>query len=329
MTTAVNTTQLSPLNLAIGAGVSLFEVTTFGQPLEVLKTHMASNRSDNLRTSIARTHARGGLKGFYQGLVPWAWIESATTGGILLFTSSWVEDISTGTFGIGKGVAGLLGGMAGGAAQAYLAMGVCTTMKTAEITRVKSVPPGLVSSVPGEPAPPQLRVPSTWSLFLDTYRQGGLSAINKGVNAVALRQVTNWGSRIGIARAAEELIRDLKGYGEDKKLGVGEKVTSSAVGGVLGCWNHPIEVVRVEMQSLKRVESTRKPEKLTMLNTFKYIYRENGVQGLFRGVTPCMPLSTYRTICLVSLGDYVKHHFAKVDADRLDQEKIEKLVPTQ
>lgn len=33
------------------------------------------------------------------------------------------------------------------------------------------------------------------------------------------------------------------------------------------------QVVRVEMQSLKRVESTRKPEKLTMLNTFKYIYQ--------------------------------------------------------
>jgi hypothetical protein len=27
------------------------------------------------------------------------------------------------------------------------------------------------------------------------YRKGGIRGINKGVNAVALRQMTNWGSR--------------------------------------------------------------------------------------------------------------------------------------
>ncbi|GAA5992499.1 hypothetical protein JCM5350_003497 [Sporobolomyces pararoseus] len=312
-----------------GILIALRISTTFGQPLEVLKTHMASNRNDNLRTAVAKTFSRGGFKGFYQGLIPWAWIESATTGGILLFTSSLIEDFATNNLGIGKGSAGLLGGMGGGAAQAYLAMGVCTTMKTAEITRNKNLPVALVSPIPGEPVPPYLKVPSTWSYFLETYRSGGLAAINKGVNAVALRQVTNWGSRIGIARAAEEVIRDLKGYSHDHQLGVGEKVASSAVGGVLGCWNHPIEVVRVEMQSLTKVESSNKPKKLNMFNTLKYIYQENGIQGLFRGVTPRIALSTYRTICLVSLGDYVKNHFAKIDSDQIDQEKIDKIVPTQ
>ena len=253
MTSKSNKTPLSPLNLAIGAGVSIFEVqvpllpaslslplyasdqpcvllsyfpsarTTFGQPLEgevkansssrlfcrstlnaqtprrlwlwhsfydlVLKTHMASNRNDNLRTAVAKTFSRGGFKGFYQGLIPWvsfslflysrrflivwklmrksegqAWIESATTGGILLFTSSLIEDFATNNLGIGKGSAGLLGGMGGGAAQAYLAMGVCTTMKTAEITRNKNLPVALVSPIPGEPVPPYLKVPSTWVL---------------------------------------------------------------------------------------------------------------------------------------------------------------------
>ena len=123
----------------------------------------------------------------------------------------------------------------------------------------------------------------SWSYFFETYRSGGLAAINKGVNAVALRQVTNWGSRIGIARAAEEVIRDLKGYSHDHQLGIGEKVASSAVGGVLGCWNHPIEVVRVEMQSLTKVESSNKPKKLNMFNTFKYIYQGEFVWKVFWG----------------------------------------------
>lgn len=105
---------LSPVNLAIGAGVSVFEVyvpfrafsaesgrdlsrlsacadiphlrlsprcscsrsfspcrTTLGQPFEVLKTHMAANRHDSLREAIRKTTARGGIRGFYQGLIPW------------------------------------------------------------------------------------------------------------------------------------------------------------------------------------------------------------------------------------------------------------------
>lgn len=45
--------------------------TTLGQPFEVLKTHMAANRQDSLRTAIRKTTERGGFKGFYQGLIPW------------------------------------------------------------------------------------------------------------------------------------------------------------------------------------------------------------------------------------------------------------------
>lgn len=57
-------------------------------------------------------------------------------------------------------------------------------MKTAEITREKTLPR---SHVVGEPAP---AAPSTWKLFLDTYNKEGLRGINKGVNAVAIRQMT-------------------------------------------------------------------------------------------------------------------------------------------
>ena len=32
---------------------------------------MAANRQDSLRTAIRKTTERGGLKGFYQGLIPW------------------------------------------------------------------------------------------------------------------------------------------------------------------------------------------------------------------------------------------------------------------
>ena len=55
-------------------------------------------------------------------------------------------------------------------------------MKTAEITRHKQV------AVGG-------KAPSTWALFFEILRKDGIRGVNKGVNAVAVRQCTNWGSR--------------------------------------------------------------------------------------------------------------------------------------
>ena len=55
-------------------------------------------------------------------------------------------------------------------------------MKTAEITRHKQAASGI-------------KPPSTWAVFADIYRREGIRGINKGVNAVAVRQCTNWGSR--------------------------------------------------------------------------------------------------------------------------------------
>lgn len=50
-------------NLLLGAGLNLFEVTTLGQPLEVMKTTMAANRKDGMAGSIARIWGRGGPLG--------------------------------------------------------------------------------------------------------------------------------------------------------------------------------------------------------------------------------------------------------------------------
>ena len=50
-------------NLLLGAGLNMFEVTTLGQPLEVMKTTMAANRSDGMLGATARIWGRGGVLG--------------------------------------------------------------------------------------------------------------------------------------------------------------------------------------------------------------------------------------------------------------------------
>jgi hypothetical protein len=49
----------------------IFQVTTLGQPLEVLKTQMAANRSQTMLQATKAVWARGGVAGMYQGLIPW------------------------------------------------------------------------------------------------------------------------------------------------------------------------------------------------------------------------------------------------------------------
>lgn len=161
-------------------------------------------------------------------------------------------------------------------------------MKTVEITKHKVAAAGM-------------KPPGTLETFMDIWRREGIRGINRGVNAVAVRQVTNWGSRFGLSRVAEQGIRRATGKEEGQKLGVMEKITASALGGGLSAWNQPIEVIRVEMQS-KTVDPNR-PANLTVGKAARYIYSNNGLKGLYRGVTPRIGLGVWQTVCMVALGD--------------------------
>lgn len=129
---------------------------------------------------------------------------------------------------------------------------------------------------------------------------------------------------MGFARLAETMILNVRGKGEQDKLSAADKILSSSIGGALATWNQPIEVIRVEVRSFyethlygeltrhkmqsmaKATANANRPAKLTILNTLNFIYKENGIKGLYRGVTPRIVLGIWQTICMVSFADYVK-----------------------
>ncbi|KAJ2079955.1 hypothetical protein H4R24_003424 [Coemansia sp. RSA 988] len=283
-------------NILLGAAIQTFEVSTLGQPFEVVKTHMAANRGDSIATTLSKTYARGGISGFYQGLIPWAWIEASTKGGVLLFTSSEIE-YKVRRAGLSSSWAGLFGGIGGGVAQAYTTMGFCTFMKTVEVTRHKSADANM----------------STWRIAYDVFQREGIRGLNRGVSAVALRQMTNWGSRLGISRVTESFFR---GKDATRKLTTTERLMASAVGGALACWNQPLEVIRVEMQSQSKAAD--RPTNLNLFSTARYIYQKNGFLGFYRGVTPRIGLSVYLTICMVFGGDSIKAYFSEKQKQNLN-----------
>ncbi|EDK38831.2 hypothetical protein PGUG_02929 [Meyerozyma guilliermondii ATCC 6260] len=278
-------------NILLGAGLNMAEATTLGQPLEVVKTTMAANRNLSIVQATKLVMSRGGLLGFYQGLIPWAWIEASTKGAVLLFVSAEAE-YHYKKLGASNFISGMGGGVTGGLAQAYLTMGFCTCMKTVEITRSKQA---AVSGVPQQTA---------FQVFKEIWRKEGIRGINKGVNAVAIRQMTNWGSRFGLSRLAEEAIRSLTGKGETEKMSAVEKIGASVIGGGLSAWNQPIEVIRVEMQS--KTTDPNRPKNLGVASAFSYIYKNNGLKGLYRGVTPRVALGVWQTVFMVAFGDIFK-----------------------
>ncbi|KAF7726360.1 Mitochondrial citrate and oxoglutarate carrier protein / Mitochondrial DNA replication protein [Penicillium ucsense] len=235
----------------------------------------------------------------YQGLIPWAWIEASTKGAVLLFVASEAE-YQARSLGANQFVGGIAGGMVGGIAQAYATMGFCTCMKTVEITKHKMAAAGV-------------KPPSTFATFMDIYRKEGIRGINRGVNAVAIRQTTNWGSRFGLSRLAESAIRKVTGKDDTQKLSAWEKVLASGLGGGLSAWNQPIEVIRVEMQS--KTQDPNRPKNLTVGKTFKYIYDSNGLKGLYRGVAPRIGLGIWQTVCMVALGDMAKEAVEKLTGE--------------
>lgn len=116
-----------------------------------------------------------------------------------------------------------------------------------------------------------------------------------------------------LAASSENGIRSFTGKDEGAKLSTPEKILASALGGGLSAWNQPIEVVRVEMQS--KTDDPNRPKKMTVGNTFAYIYKNNGLKGLYRGVAPRIGLGVWQTICMVALGDVAKEAVAKLTGD--------------
>ena len=100
---------------------------------------------------------------------------------------------------------------------------------------------------------------------------------------------------MGFARLAEQPVRAFSGKSEKDKLGPMERIICSSIGGALGCWNQPIEVVRVEMQSMAKAAGPERPAKATIGGTLSYIYKESGIKGLYRGISPRIALGIWQT----------------------------------
>ncbi len=65
----------------------------------------------------------------------------------------------------------------------------------------------------------------------------------------------------------------------------------------------------MEMQS--QIKTPGRPEPLTMWKALKWIYGNNGLKGLYRGVVPRIGLGVWQSIVMIAGGDYAKAWLGK------------------
>lgn len=307
------------VDLRNGAVLQTVEALSLGLPFEVWKTRMGRFRTESNLEAIRNVHKRGGLAAFWAGALPKG-IESASKGAVLLFAKDGFDNMFT-KMGLSPTVSALLAGAAGGTTQTIV-MGPCTFLVTGAVTGDKSV--------------------SLMSRIRQVYQAKGIAGFYAGGVAVGVRQATNWASREGFTVGVRQQFRK---YFHDNnptaRLSAGEEILAAAIGGTLSCWNHPFEVVRIEMQSVGNIVAdknhassssssstsastssslstssasspsssiaSQQPHKtIGFFATFGHIYRERGLPGFFRGVVPRILLGVYQTLFMVTIARVIK-----------------------
>lgn len=184
---------------------------------------------------------------------------------------------------LSSGLAGALAGAGGGAAQ---------TVVIAPLTYV------VTAAVTGAPRADGSREP-LGATIARTYATSGVKGFYPGGSAIALRQMTNWASRQGFtewARGAVVTMTHGADAPPDARLTPAQEIAAGVVGGTLACWNHPIEVARIEAQA--RANAGEPP--LSIGGIWASIVRERGPAGLFKGIVPRAFLGVWQTLCMVS-----------------------------
>merc|ERR1719271_1414171 len=162
-------------------------------------------------------------------------------------------------------------------------MGPCTFVVTATVTGSKDLNVG--------------------NLIATTWKEKGLKGFYPGGTAIAFRQASNWASRQGFNEFFRTKIAQLK-YGDPKaKLTKWDEASSGILGGAFSTWNQPFEVARIQMQAAAAAGEKEQPG---MARVMVNVVKDQGPQGLFKGIIPRIGLGIWQTLFMVTGAKILK-----------------------
>lgn len=229
--------------------------------LDRVKTQMQNQPGSTMRSSFQQIWSKGGIRALYEGILPMT-TEAVFKVGCRYFTFEWwtqqwktfvMKDADAKNIPFeGR----MLGGFFAGTVESYLIVIPCELLKIRHMTGVHQ---------------PFINV------VKDTIREEGISALYKGGTATWLRQVTNHMIRFPCFFGASQYLKEQRGV---EQL---NPVTNLMLGGSVGAFstlcNTPLDCLKTQMQSAGQQSSST-------LAVARKIVAENGIFGLWSGVTP-------------------------------------------
>jgi Mitochondrial carrier protein len=265
---AAPVTQSLLKTLVRGAVLRVASDLSGGTAFESVKTRVATTREGPIE-SFRSIVGNGGYGALWTGTSS-RMIEGALVGGCFMVGSRLTKTRLT-ALRASAPVAALCGGLVGGIAQAVI-----------------MTPAGLIfTTLNCQKGKPGADIDAA-AVVRRVVREHGPTGLFAGFVPMALRQASNWASRAGfteIARTSFQL----------SSFGMPGELASGTIGGLISCWNTPIETARVLTQ---RDLSSGQPTK-SMMGYWKDIIQEDGYVGCFRGVTPRALQAVWQTVFLV------------------------------
>ncbi|KAJ1481026.1 mitochondrial carrier domain-containing protein [Baffinella frigidus] len=276
-------------NLARGSMLRISADLSGGLPLDHWKTRSVRfpNESPVESFKAIWIHQGGGPSAYWKGL-PAKVVEGSMCGAVLMAAKEGTRSaLLKARVPLAEAAIGAISGMAGGVAQTLVLAPTTMLIMTA----------ATCNQPVGDTALQFIR------------RERPLSDLWTGGGPLALREASNWASRVGIT----DLVRNSM-LRKGAPAGVALEISSGVLGGVLACWNNPFEVVRIRHQrdlaliqagglAGLRGEGGKGPAPVLGEGTWQTMRRvadEEGVEALFlTGIVPRCCLSAWLTCFMV------------------------------
>lgn len=254
-------------NLARGALLRIGSDLSGGTPLESIKCRVTVTKDSGFQ-ACRNIVKQGGLGALWAG-TPSRTVEGALLGAMFILGSTPTKKKLL-SMGVSPIVAQITAGTVGGLAQAIVMTPAGMIFTSLNVNKGKK---GYEND-------------NAITVTRRIIKEKGIGGMFVGSGAMAARQASNWASRAGFTEMAR---------GTMSKYGIWGEIGSGVIGGLGSCWNTPIETCRVLMH---KDVSEGKPQK-SFGQYCSDIYQEDGVPGLFRGVTPRGVQAIWQTVFMV------------------------------
>lgn len=256
-------------NLVRGAFLRILSDLSGGTPLESIKCRVTVTK-DNMFQAYRNIVDEGSFWSLWQG-TPSRTVEGALLGAFFILGSTAAKK-QVMAMGGGKNLAALAGGTVGGVAQA-----------------VVMTPAGMIfTSLNVNQGKKGYENDNAWTVTRRIVKEKGIKGLFYGGGPMCLRQASNWSSRSLFTEIARTNLKM-------SKFGLIGEIGSGVIGGLGSCWNTPIETIRVNMHR----DVSMGKDSQSFGYYWKRIDEEEGMAGLFRGVTPRGIQAIWQTVFMV------------------------------